>query len=745
MADWILQNLNEAQTEAITTTEGPLLVIAGAGSGKTRVITRRLAYILTRRLAEPYQILAVTFTNKAAGEMKERVTQVMRTDIQSLNISTFHSFGARFLRREAGALGYNTDFTIFDDADSRTLVKNCIKELGISDSQFPPKGQRRKISDAKNKMVSSEQFASQASTYFETRTAEIYKLYQKRLAECNGMDFDDLLCHTVALLSQNKEIGDRYRKRFKYLLVDEYQDTNRVQYLLLKNILGDHNNICVVGDEDQSIYGWRGADISNILNFEKDFAGAKVVKLERNYRSTSVILQAASSVIKNNEMRKEKTLYTDNTGGENIGLLLVDNAEEEACQVINLVEKRRDETSLKESAVLYRTNAQSRTFEEQLRRRGLPYHIIGGLGFYQRQEIKDLLAYLKLIANPKDDISFERIVNYPKRAIGGKTVADLIALARSNNVPCMKIASECEKHEVFGARAKRIRPFADLIQTYITRAETEPVDLITQDLVEELGLIKAVRDEDPATGQTRVENIEAFIEGAAEFARSHPEAKLNNYLSEISLFTDLDAYKEIEDKLTLMTIHSAKGLEFDAVYIAGLEEGLLPLDNSIGDPIKLEEERRLFYVGATRARKQLCLSAATARFRFGHVESIPSRFIGEIDESIIERFDRRTRRFADSARAVAPQATMNLGSGRYNNYGSPAKPKPKPAAPSGEYYEYEDSEIARVGRMVQHPTFGRGKIVKAEGFGDSLRLEILFSGLGIKKIMAKYAKLKIIG
>ena len=297
MADWILENLNPAQTEAVTTTEGPLLVIAGAGSGKTRVITHRLAYILTQRLAEPYQILAVTFTNKAAGEMKERVARTMGSDIRSLNVSTFHSFGARFLRREAGALGYDTDFTIFDEADSRTLVKNCIKELGISDSQFPPKGQRRKISDAKNKMISSEQFAKQASTYFETRTAEIYKMYQARLLACNGMDFDDLLCHTVALLSENQEIGDRYRNRFKYLLVDEYQDTNRVQYLLLRNLLGEHNNICVVGDEDQSIYGWRGADITNILNFEKDFSGARVIKLERNYRSTSVILEAASSVI----------------------------------------------------------------------------------------------------------------------------------------------------------------------------------------------------------------------------------------------------------------------------------------------------------------------------------------------------------------------------------------------------------------------------------------------------------------
>jgi DNA helicase-2/ATP-dependent DNA helicase PcrA len=594
-------------------------------------------------------------------------------------------------------------------------------------------------------MISADQYATQSSTYFETRTAEIFKLYQKRLQECNGMDFDDLLFHTVNLLAQNREIGERYRNRFKYLMVDEYQDTNRVQYLLLKHILGGHNNICVVGDEDQSIYGWRGADISNILNFEKDFPGARVIKLERNYRSTSIILQAASSVIKNNEMRKGKTLYTDTTGGENVGLLLVDNAEEEAHQVINLIERRRAETTLKESAVLYRTNAQSRAFEEQLRRKGLPYQIVGGVGFYQRKEIKDLLAYLKLIANPKDDISFERVVNYPKRAIGGKTVGEIVALARVRSVPSLEVAREAEAFEQLLSRSKRILPFVELIDRYAKRAETEPVDLIAQDLVEELNLIEHVREEDPATGQTRVENIEAFIEGAAEFAHSRPEAKLNDYLQEISLFTDLDAYREIEDKITLMTIHSAKGLEFDAIYIAGLEEGLLPLDNSIGDANQLEEERRLFYVGATRARKRLCLSAATERFRFGHVESIPSRFISEIDEHLLERFDRRTRRFAQSAGNRIAQPSLSFDQGRSYDYEAPARPKKPTPAPSGEYYEYEESEMAQVGRVVQHPTFGRGKIIKSEGFGESLRLEIMFSGLGVKKILAKYAKLKIIG
>jgi len=730
----LLTDLNEAQLEAVTTVSGPLLVIAGAGSGKTRVLTRRLAYVLTERLAEPYQLLAVTFTNKAAGEMKARISQLLGGDIPDLNVSTFHSFCARFLRREAAALGYDRSFTIFDADDSETLVKNCIKDLSLTGSQFTPKGQLRKISAAKDRLLSDDAFAASASGYFETSTAKIYSLYQKRLHECNAMDFDDLLFNAVRLLQSSKDVGQKYRRRFQYIMVDEYQDTNHVQYLLLKSLTGEHNNICVVGDEDQSIYGWRGADIRNILEFEKDFPGAKIIKLEQNYRSTDVILQAASAVIGNNETRKGKTLWTDRQGGEKLKLVLVDSAAEEASHVIDEIDRRQTETNLKEMVVLYRTNAQSRPFEEQLRRRNIPYQIVGGISFYQRKEIKDLMAYLKLIVNIKDDVSFERIVNYPRRGIGGKTVADITALARRDGISEYEVPLNADQYSELSSRRKRLEPFVALIEKYRAQAETVAIDLLTQELVDDLNLIEELRSEDKIICQTKIENVEAFIEGVAEYARSHVDATLAQYLAEISLFTDIDMYNEIDDKVTLMTIHSAKGLEYNTVFMVGLEEGLFPLQRSFSEPLELEEERRLFYVGATRTGRSLCLSASTTRHRFGYVKSTPSRFIKEIPEQLVEEIDLRTHRsFEQAAVSNRPASLFSHSSASAN------------ASMQGVHYDFEDGEGLQTGRIVQHPTFGRGKIIKAEGYGESLVLEIMFSGLGLKKIMAKYGRLKIIG
>lgn len=745
----LLEGLNKEQREAVETTDGPLLVIAGAGSGKTRVLTRRLAYILTQRLAEPYQMLAVTFTNKAAGEMKARVNALMHTQIAELQVSTFHSFCARLLRREAASAGYDSNFTILDQEDSISLIKNCIKDLRISEGQFPAKGQARKISDAKNQLISPDQFAQQATGYFESRTAEIYKLYQRRLRECNGMDFDDLIFNTVWILKNNEEIGERYRNRFHYLLVDEYQDTNRVQYLLLKAILGDHKNICVVGDEDQSIYGWRGADIRNILEFEKDFPGAKIIKLEQNYRSTNTILKAASAVIENNQARKGKTLWAQAEDGEPIRLLMVDSAEDEAVRMVEQIDNDRARVSLKEMVILYRTNAQSRPFEEQLRRKNIPYQIVGGISFYQRKEIKDLMAYLKLIANPKDDVAFGRVINYPKRGIGDKTVADIADLGAQQHKPMYEIAQSAASYPDLAGKAKRIQPFVELIEKYRARVDTDPIDILCEDLVADLKLIEELRAEDAVIGEAKVENIEAFIEGAAEFARGRSESGLRDYLAEISLFSDTDQYKEIEEKITLMTIHSAKGLEYETVYIVGLEEGLFPLQRTIIEPMQLEEERRLFYVAATRARKRLFLSTATTRFRFGEVQSIPSRFIKEIPESLLEKRDLRSRTAFQYGSGY--QATVQGKPFQSQQIGDDDLFGSRPAAASsgrakGEtYYEYEENETYRVGRIVAHPTFGRGKILSAEGYGDSLRLEIMFTGLGIKKIMAKYAKLRVVG
>ncbi|UCD63691.1 MAG: UvrD-helicase domain-containing protein [Candidatus Zixiibacteriota bacterium] len=725
--------MNPDQLEAVTTTSGPLLVIAGAGSGKTRVLTRRLAHILFERLARPHELLAVTFTNKAAGEMKQRVNKLLGGELRELNVSTFHSFCARFLRREGSSLGYGTNYTILDDSDSETLVKNCIKELNLAGSQFAPRAQLRKISNAKNRLVSDETFAQAASGYFQTATGNIYRLYQQRLRECNAMDFDDLLFNTVILLRDNEEIGERYRRRFQYIMVDEYQDTNHVQYLLLKYLLGDHHNLCVVGDEDQSVYGWRGADIRNILEFEKDFPGARLVKLERNYRSTRVILEAASGVISHNEARKAKKLWTDSRGGEKVKLLLVDSSDEEAAAVLDSVGGEREAVGLKEMAVLYRTNAQSRAFEEHLRREGLPYQIVGGIAFYQRKEIKDLLAYLKLLANPKDDISLERIINYPRRGIGAKTTATVFTLGRREGLSGYELLLRLKDYPELAAKGKRVQPFVDLIEKYREQKEKLPVDILVQDLVEDLKLIEELRAEDEIIGQTKVENIEAFIEGAAEFAEENGEATLDNYLAEISLFTDIDAYREVEDKITLMTLHSAKGLEFDVVFIAGLEEGLLPLARTIGEPMELEEERRLFYVGATRARKKLYLSSAAVRYRFGEVDTMPSRFIREIPGELVEVVELRSSD-RGGMRSASGAGPPRAGSGRKRR-----------AEAAGVHYDFEESEIMTVGRIVEHPTFGRGKIMHAEGFGDSLTLDIMFTGAGIKKIMARYARLKIIG
>ncbi|UCG61787.1 MAG: UvrD-helicase domain-containing protein [Candidatus Zixiibacteriota bacterium] len=729
----LLKDLNKDQLEAVTTTEGPLLVVAGAGSGKTRVLTRRLAYILYERLAQPHQLLAVTFTNKAASEMKERVNSLLGGEIPSLSVSTFHSFCARFLRREGGVLGYDTNYTIFDESDSETLAKNCIKELNLAGSQFSPRAQLRKISTAKNKLVGAEDYAKRASGYFEKTTAQIYSLYQERLRRCNAMDFDDLLFNSVLLLGSDAEIGDRYRERFKYILVDEYQDTNHVQYLLLKSLLGRHNNICVVGDEDQSIYGWRGADIRNILEFEKDFPGARIIKLEQNYRSTPIILDAASGVIRNNEARKAKKLWTDREGGDKLQLLLVDSADEEAVAVVDFIQREQDSCGLKEIAVLYRTNAQSRPFEEHLRRENIPYQIVGGIAFYQRKEIKDLLAYLKLIVNVKDDISFQRIINYPKRGIGTRSLDNILSLAHSRGISGYELLLKIDDYPELSAKTRRIKPFIELIEKYRQEKESVPIDLLAQDLVEDVRFLEELRREDEIVAQTKIENIEAFIEGMAEYAEHNGEASLENYLADISLFTDIDTYSEIEDKLTMMTLHSAKGLEFDTVFIVGLEEGLFPLARAISEPMELEEERRLFYVGATRAKRKLYLASATSRYRFGEVESIPSRFIKEIPEALLERHERRTQRRFDHE------------SGTYQTTGFFPAGRTRAPKATGVHYDYEDSELMRVGRIVQHPTFGRGKITSVEGYGESLTLEIVFTGVGKKKIMVKYARLKIVG
>ena len=726
-----LDNLNPVQKEAVMTTEGPLLIVAGAGSGKTRVLTTRVAHILNRHLAAPYNILAVTFTNKAAREMKERIDSLLEGNTFGLSISTFHSFCALMLRREASAIDYPSNFVIYDEDDSKTLVKNCIDQLGLSRTQFTFQSVRRKISNAKNQMEDADIFAQKASGYFETRTAEIYQMYERRLRECYAFDFDDLIFQAVRILKNRDDIRTNYQNKLKYILVDEYQDTNYSQYRLLRFLVGPHKNICVVGDEDQSIYRWRGADISNILNFEKDFPGAKDIKMEQNYRSTRTILDAASAVIANNENRKGKALWTEIDGGDPVRLLLADTASDEAESIIDAIELCRQQFSLKDMAILYRTNAQSRAFEEHLRRLNIPYQIFGSVSFYQRKEIKDVIAYLKLLANGKDDVSFQRIVNYPRRGIGETSIVRLREFAAKKNISLLEACRKLDECEELGSRPKSLLlKFVRLLEPFINRKDSEDIGTLTQQLVDTLGLAELLIEEDPLMGQSRVENIDEFIVAAVEFAASLTEPTLDNFLAEISLYTDLDAYNEIEDKLSLMTLHSAKGLEFMGVFMVGLEDGLFPLGRAIEDPLELEEERRLFYVGATRAKRNLYLSLASSRGRYGEMGAVPSRFIKELPPGLVETTDNRSYRSEKS----------------YNSYRSrPKSAQANTSKQTGVYYEYEEEEILRPGCIVQHPTFGRGKVTGVEGAGESLRLEIFFTGIGPKRIMAKFARLKVIG
>ncbi|MFQ5606435.1 MAG: ATP-dependent helicase [Candidatus Zixiibacteriota bacterium] len=641
----LLENLNPAQLEAVRTTEGPLLIVAGAGSGKTRVLATRVAYLLQERLALPEEIIAVTFTNKAAREMRERVRTLLGVEVDKLTVSTFHSFCARLLRIEAAGIGYPRNFVIYDSADSKALMKRCVEELGFSGNQFAAPALCRKISNIKNTLQSAEEFAEGADGYFETRTAQAFLLYERRLRDSAALDFDDLIFKTVRLLEENKRVGEKYRRRFKYLMVDEYQDTNHSQYRLLKALTGESRNVCVVGDEDQSIYGWRGADIRNIQDFERDFSGAKVVTLQENYRSTQMILDAAGSVIANNSGRKEKTLRANMPGGDKIRLLLTDTPEQEAESVAGVIEGMSGTVSLSQTVILYRTTAQSRSFENALIKKRMPYQIVGGASFYQLREMKDLIAYLKVIDNIRDDIAFERAIKFPRRGFGEASLSKLKTLAAEKNISLFAVAQSDEAGAALGSRsAKILGEFVAMLNDMRVRAgsrEAEnndggshhaPTDILIQELIERTEFEKEI-EKDPEgeiKAAARLDNVREFVAGAIEFARSEVDPSLTHFLEEISLYTSVDSYMDVAEKVTMMTIHAAKGLEFTAVFVVGLEEGLFPLVKALDDPNEMEEERRLFYVAATRAKRLLTLSAAQNRFRFGASESAQSRFIGEI-------------------------------------------------------------------------------------------------------------------
>jgi DNA helicase-2/ATP-dependent DNA helicase PcrA len=687
----LLESLNPTQLDAVEHTEGPLLILAGAGSGKTRVLTHRVAYLLDQGLAAPEEVLAITFTNKAAREMKDRVALLVGPDSSKMWVSTFHAFCARILRVHAEKLGYKREFTIYDGADQVRLVKRCIVELGKDPKRFNPRSFQAQISSAKNVLMAPDDFLRNTEGYIAENVAEVYDLYQRRLYENNAMDFDDLIMQTVALLELFPEVRERYQTRFKYIHIDEYQDTNHAQYRLVNILAAGHRNLCVVGDDDQSVYSWRGADIRNILDFERDYPEAKVVKLEQNYRSTQTILDAANAVVANNASRKAKALWTAGDEGERIRVFAASDEYAEARFVVSEVERLIEGgASPREISVFYRTNAQSRALEDVLVREGVPYQVVGGVRFYERAEIKDAMAYLSVISNPDDSGSLERIVNVPKRGLGNTSVAKLQDYARKNGISLYEALSEADAAGLTGAAKKACRGVCDLFEGLrVAAKEVPPAELIGA-VLDESGYRKELEAEDTIEAESRLENLEELINAAREYERFDPEPTLEGFLQEQALYSDQDSLTSEGGRVTLMTLHNAKGLEFGHVFVVGMEEGTFPHARSL-DEHNLEEERRLAYVGITRARETLTLTHAKLRSSWGEREyRMPSRFLSEIPD--------------EYKSGTVPGFANASGRGGWG-VALPRRGGPERAA-SGE-------TVYRTGERVRHAKFGVGEVVEA--------------------------------
>ncbi len=718
--DKILGGLNAEQHQAVTHVDGPLLVLAGAGSGKTRVLTSRVAYLVAQGHAAPEQILAVTFTNKAAGEMKARIEKLTAIDQRRMQVSTFHSFSSLLLRFYGDHIGVPKNFTIYDEDDAMSLVKTSITELGLDIKTTAPAMVRGKISDAKSQLVDSTKYLTMAGNFITERVARVYELYQRKLFAARAVDFDDLLFYAVKILREDEETRIRLQNKYHYVMIDEYQDTNHAQYMLAKLLTASHKNLFAVGDEDQSIYGWRGATIDNILNFEKDYPGCRIIRLEQNYRSTQTILKAASDVVANNQMRKGKTLYSVGDKGEPVTLLIVETDRDEAEKICENIETLIAQGTIRrEIAILYRTNAQSRAIEESLKRRFIPYRIVGGLRFYQRKEIKDMMAYLRLIENPKDDVSFKRVINYPKRGIGDTTVAAMAELSRTKNLSLYELAADKGANQDLGRTVVvKLAKFVEMLTYFKEMSRTLPLEPLLTLVAERSGINKDLKDNDPSGNEGRLDNVAELASSAGDFGTERPEATLADFLQEISLYTDLDNWDRESDTVTLMTIHAAKGLEFEAVFVAGLEEGLFPLGRSLENPADLEEERRLFYVGMTRAKTRLFISYANTRARLGGRQSIRSRFVDELPDEVV----------------VAERHTMMNAYGALN-----------PDFEQSVMTMQNDQFAAiRVGSSVAHARWGEGTVLKRSGSGDSTEVEVRFHFAGTKKLLAKYAKLRVL-
>jgi DNA helicase II / ATP-dependent DNA helicase PcrA len=723
LSEKLLANLNKEQQAAVKTTEGPLLIMAGAGSGKTRVLTHRIAYLMAEKHVAPWNILAITFTNKAAREMKERVQALLGGAAEEVWISTFHSMCVRILRRDIDRIGINRNFSILDTTDQLSVIKNILKEKNIDPKKFEPRNILGTISSAKNELLTPEKFAKRAGSYYEKVVSEVYEEYQQRLLRNHSLDFDDLIMTTIQLFERVPEVLEYYQYKFQYIHIDEYQDTNRAQYTLVKMLAARFQNICVVGDADQSIYRWRGADIQNILSFERDYPNAKVILLEQNYRSTKRILQAANEVIENNINRKPKRLWTENPEGKKIVYYEAMNEADEAQFVAGKIKEYVDGGKRRYSdfAILYRTNAQSRIIEEVFLKSNIPYQIVGGLKFYDRKEIKDILAYLRVIANPNDDISLLRIINVPKRGIGASSLDKIVSYASENGLSVFEAIGELEHIGLSARIAASLLEFRRQLEQWAQLQEYVSVTELVEEVLDKSGYREMLKAEKTLEAQSRLENIDEFLSVTKHFENVSEDKSLIAFLTDLALISDIDQLNETngnnEDSVVLMTLHSAKGLEFPVVFLIGMEEGIFPHNRSLNDEDEMEEERRLAYVGITRAEEELFLTSAQMRTLFGNIHVNPvSRFIGEIPEELIESVNRRTL-----------HATA-----------SPAKYTSFRAAASGS--AGGGATVWRVGDKADHKKWGIGTVVSVRGEGEDQELDIAFpSPIGIKRLLAKFA------
>lgn len=724
----LLTGLNKEQQQAVQHTEGPLLILAGAGSGKTKVLTVRIAHLLAQGV-NPYEILAITFTNKAAKEMKSRVEGLVGDVANRIWLSTFHSFCAKFLRFELdNFLGYNSNFTIYDTSDSQAVIKAALKALNLDDKYYPVGAMIAAISDAKNKLLFASDFRKQARDFYQQKVADVYEYYERELRKNNALDFDDLLLVAVKLLQSNEAVLDKYSKRFRYVMIDEYQDTNHAQYLLAKLLASHWKNIAVVGDADQSIYAWRGADIQNILDFEKDYPNCISIKLEQNYRSTKIILDAANAVIENNEGRPKKNLWTDKTEGAKIQHFTAQSEHEEAAFIGDTIAKKHDIHGVPygDMAILYRTNAQSRVLEEALIKRALPYIMVGGTKFYDRKEIKDVLAYLRVLYNPFDDLSLLRIINVPKRSIGATTVAKLQDYARANGTSLFMTLTQLHLVDsIKGKTKEKLEEFGILIFTLVAEMEDRTVLDILESIIDRTGYLAQLEESTDPQDQARAENIGELLSVAKDFQDTNPSGTVEDFLEQVALVNDVDSFEQEESKVTLMTLHAAKGLEFPIVFLGGLEEGLFPHSRTLMNPEEIEEERRLAYVGITRAEKELYISNATTRTVFGRTSSyLPSRFIDEIPEELVDGL-RAKRKVPDDIKRHVPQH-MSVTS----------RPVTKPIVRNEVIADW------KIGDTAIHSKWGNGKVINVAGEGAGMKLTIEFPTQGVRVVMAKFAPVK---